>query len=152
MAIITTLFAALADFFEHHKGDIASKMAASAGYDILKKSVNFKTLAAKIKGYFKKEEQADQFIEQVCNQPILEGEDPQKALRKTYEKLTGETFPTELLQDLKIWFVDNHETIQQTISASFSNTSGFNIGAQQAKGNIYNVQGDYNKGNERKEH
>jgi hypothetical protein len=151
MAIITTLFAALADFFEHHKGDIASKMAASAGYDILKKSVNFKSLAAKIKGYFKKEEQADQFIEQVCIQPIQKGEDPQTALRKIYEQFTGETFPTELLQDLKTWFADNGESIHQTTTVSFTHTSGFNIGAQQAKGNIYNVQGDYNKGNEQKE-
>lgn len=151
MAITTTLFAALADFFEHHKGDIASKMAASAGYDILKKSLNFKGLAAKIKGYFKKEEQADQFIEQVCNQPVQEGEDPQAALRKTYEKFTGEIFPSEFLQDLKTWFADNREAIQQTTTVSFSHSSGFNIGAQQAKGNIYNVQGDYNKGNERKE-
>jgi len=151
MAIITTLFAALANFFDHHKGDIASKMAASAGYDILKKSLNFKTLAAKIKGYFKKEEQADQFIEQICNQPVQEGQDPQTALRNTFEKFTGEIFPTELLQDLKAWFADNRDVIQQTTTVSFSNTSGFNIGAQQAKGDIYNVQGDYNKGNERKE-
>lgn len=151
MAIITTLFAALADFFEHHKGDIASKMVASAGYDILKKSVNFKNLAAKIRGYFKKEEQADQFIEQVCNQPIQEGEDPQMALRKTYEQFTGETFPPEMLQDLKTWYTDNRDAIQQTTTANFNHTSGFNIGAQQAKGNIYNVQGDYNNSNERKE-
>ncbi|CAN5585832.1 hypothetical protein BH10BAC2_BH10BAC2_11260 [soil metagenome] len=151
MALITTLFAALADFFEHHKGDIASKMAASAGYDILKKSLNFKGLAAKIKGYFKKEEQVDQFIEQVCNQPIQEGEDPQTAIRTTYEKFTGDPFPPELMKDLKIWFADNREAIQQTTTVTFSQTSGFNIGAQQAKGNIYNVQGDYNKGNEPKE-
>jgi hypothetical protein len=151
MAIITTLFAALADFFEHHKGDIASKMAASAGYDILKQSLNFKDLAGKIKGYFKKEEQADQFIEQVCSQPIQEGEDPQEVLSKTYEKFAGELFPPELLQDLKTWFADNREAIHQTTTVSFNHSSGFNIGAQQAKGNIYNVQGDYNNGNERKE-
>lgn len=151
MAVITTLFAALSGFLIEHKGDIASKMAASAGYDILKKSLDFKSLATKIKGYFKKEEQADKFIEQICNQPIKEGEDPQTALRTTYEQFTGETFPSGMFEELKTWFANNSEIIQQTTTVSFSHSSGFNIGAQQAKGNIYNVQGDYNRGNERKE-
>lgn len=151
MDITTTLFAALASFFMHHKGDIASKMVASAGYDILKKSLNFKGLVTKIKDYFKKEEQADQFIEEVCNQQIQEKEDPQVALRATYEKVTGETFPPELLQELKTWFEENREAMEQTANVSFNNSSGFNIGAQQAKGNIYNIQGDYNNRNERKE-
>lgn len=151
MEIITTLFAALSEFLTEHKGDIASKMAASAGYDILKKSLDFKGLATKIKCYFKKPEQPEQFIEQVCNQPIQESEDPETSLRTAYEKFTGETFPPQLLQDLKTWFKDNSEAIQQTTIVSFNKSSGFNIGAQQAKGNIYNVQGDYNKGNERKE-
>jgi hypothetical protein len=151
MAIIATLFAALSDFLIEHKGDIASKMAASAGYDILKKSLDFKGLAARIKGYFKKEEQADKFIEQICNQPIREGEDPQMELRKAYEQFTGESFPPELLGELKTWFTKNREAIQQTTTVSFSHSSGFNIGAQQAKGNIFNVQGDYNTANEQKE-
>lgn len=151
MAIITTLFAALSDFFTEHKGDIASKMVASAGYDILKKSLDFKGLAAKVKGYFKKEEEVDKFIEQVCNLPIREGEDPQMALHTAFEQITHEAFPPDLLLELKTWFANNREAIQQTTTATFSHSSGFNIGAQQAKGNIYNIQGDYNKNNERKD-
>lgn len=146
-----TLFAALCTFFIDHSGDIASKMVASAGYDILKNTLNFKELTGKIKGFFKKDEQAEKFIEQVCNRQISKDEDPEQMLYSTFENVTGEAFPPALLEELKSWFEKNKEAIIQTTNISFTNTTGFNVGTQQAKGNIYNIQGDFNSENGKKE-
>ena len=151
MVATTTLFAALCTFFINHSGDIASKMAASAGYDILKKSLDFKGLSGKIKGFFKRDEDPDKFIERVCNHELPVGENPEPVLQSTFETLTGESFPFALLGELKSWFEESKEAITQTANVSFSNTTGFNVGAQQAKGNIYNIQGNYNVGNGKKE-
>jgi|GEM_PF-941883 len=149
--MVTTLFAALCTFFINHSGDIASKMVASAGYDILKSTLNFKGLTGKIKDFFKEDEQAEKFIEQICNRQIQEEEDPEKMLHSTFENVTGEAFPPALLEELKSWFEKNKEAIVQTTNINFTNTTGFNVGTQQAKGSIYNIQGDFNSENGRKE-
>ncbi len=153
MADTTTLFTALTTFFTDHGGDIASKMAASAGYDILKNALNFKGLAGKIKGFFKKDDQAEKFIKEVCNRQIEKSDDPQSMLSSTYHDVTGETeaLPDGLLQELKAWFEENKTKIAEVNNVSFKDTTGFNVGVQKAKGNIFNIQGNYNAGNGKNE-
>lgn len=144
MPLVTTLFSALAAFFLHHKGDIASKMVASGGYDMLKKSLDLGGLSSKIKRFFKKDDQADQFVKELCNQPLPGATTPEQAIRDVYKSVTGESQPDGLFAELGSWFQENGDALLQAVTATQQNTSGFNIGGQQAKGNIYNVQGDYN--------
>lgn len=151
MLITTTIFTALCSFFSEHSGDIASKMVASAGYDILKKSLDFKGLSQRIKKFFKNEAQADKLIEQICNNELPEDQQPEFALQTAFETLTNESYSPNLLSEIKSWIDENKEAIIQNSTNNFNNTSGLNIGVQQAKGNIYNVQGDYNINHGKKE-
>ncbi len=141
MVVTSTIFAALAAFFLNHGADIAGKMVASAGYDILKGTA--KGLTSHIKGFFSSEKQAESFVEEICTRENEEGADPKLTVEKLYQQLTGNSSPAELLNTMKEWFEENRETLSQSVTASFNNTSGFNIGAQQAGGNINNIAGDY---------
>ncbi len=147
----TSLFTVLTGFFSLHGGDILSKMTASAGYDILKRNLDFKGLGGKIKGFFSKDEQAEAFIREVCNRQVPIAVSPQEALTTAYTDITGESIPEGLQQQLKEWFTANSDKIAKVYNISLTNTSGINVGVQKAKGNIYNIQGDYNAANGKKE-
>jgi hypothetical protein len=143
MIISTTLFSVLAAFFNHHKGDIASKIAASAGYDWLKKAFDLKGLASRVRKFFKNDQDADKFVEEVCTREVTGDQTPEQALQEAYKSVTGQDQPDGLLPELQSWFQENGDALLQPINANQQNTSGFNIGGQLAKGNIYNIQGDY---------
>ncbi|MDB5002099.1 MAG: hypothetical protein JWQ34_324 [Mucilaginibacter sp.] len=139
-----SLLAGIYTFFQTHEGDIASKMIASAGYDILKKSLDFKSLKDKIGGFFKKKEDQDEFIKQLCDVKIDNETNTEQSVKSTYEKITGDTFQPEIINLIKEWMSQHHGEIQNLNNITISNSTGFNIGVQSAQGNIVNVQGDYN--------
>lgn len=142
--MMTSLFAALTSFFLAHKGDIAAKMAASAGYDLLKKGLNFKPLIQKLKGFFQKESDSENFVRSICDSTLPKDSNAVNALEQNYRKLTGAAMPEELLPILREWFEENQDAISQTNSVHIEQSSGIAIGVQNAKGNIINVTGDYN--------
>jgi len=138
-----SLLAGLYTFFQAHDGDIASKMIASAGYDILKKSLDFKSLKEKLGGFFKKKEDQEEFVKQLCDTHTLDDTSTEDTVKSTYEKITGETFQPEIIALIKEWMSQQHSEIQNLNNITISHSSGFNIGVQNAQGNIFNVQGDY---------
>lgn len=140
---MNTILSALYDFYVAHDGDIMSKIIASAGYDALKKALDFKALKQRLGGFFKKDQDSETFIQQLCQAPVDENVTVSDKLKTEYEKITGEAFEAEILDQLKEWITENKENIQTLNNVSISNSSGFNIGVQNAKGNIVNVQGDY---------
>jgi hypothetical protein len=137
---MSTILSMLYEFISNHKGDIASKMLASAGYDMLKNSINFKSLKNRIKGYFKKDEQTQKFIEDVCNNQVTETS-IENEIAQLYKGITGSEHNSDLLSELRSWVSENQNSFNQ-FNVQFSNTSGFNIGNQSAGRDIYNIQGD----------
>lgn len=138
-----SLLAGLYAFFQAHDGDIASKMIASAGYDILKKSLDFKSLKEKLGSFFKKKEDQEEFVKQLCDTQTPDETLTAETVKSTYEKITGETFQPEIIALIKEWIGQQHGEIQNLNNITISHSSGFNIGVQNAQGNIFNVQGDY---------
>ena len=50
-------------------------MAASAGYDLLKKGLNFKPLIQKLKAFFHKEDDSENFVRSICDSPVPKDSD-----------------------------------------------------------------------------
>lgn len=142
--ITISLLAGLYTFFKAHDGDIASKMIASAGYDILKNSLDFKSLKEKLGRFFKKKEDQETFVKQLCDTTTTDESTAEESVKAAYEKITGETFQPEIITLIKEWMTQHHGEIQNLNNITISNSSGFNIGVQNAQGKIVNVQGDYN--------
>ena len=142
-----TILGSLITFLFHHKADIASKIAASAGYDAIKKSLNFKDLAGKVKTFFKRPEQSDQFVDQVVHKELGENEAAEAAIARIYQHVTGDQVPSGLMEAITAWLKENEQAILQTTNATFNNVNGFAIGSQHAQGNIQNIQGDMNINN-----
>lgn len=140
---MSTILSSIYDFFIAHDGDMASKILASAGYDVLKNSVDFKSLKDKIKKFFTKDEDVEEFISNIATLPLEVNVKPEAAVKAEYEKLVGQPFEDEILESVKIWLADNKEQIKTINVVSISNSSGFNIGTQTAGRDVVNVAGNY---------
>ncbi|MBX2896828.1 MAG: hypothetical protein KF763_15385 [Cyclobacteriaceae bacterium] len=138
-----TIFSALCAFVLEYKAEIASKIIANAAYDALKKVFDFKSLKGKIKKFFKKDKDADQFIKNICEIEPEDSKDPEIDLKSQYEKISGQEYSNELSELIKEWIKENKATISTINEMSFANKKGFNIGVQNAKKNIFNIQGDF---------
>jgi hypothetical protein len=144
----TTLIATMYAFLEAHREDIASKVIASACYDILKKSLNFGTLKSKLQGFFKKDQDSEKFIETLCEQKMTSDGSADEAVKKAYESIAEQPFDEKVLTLINDWLSENKEAIQNlTVINNTNNSGGFNIGSQNAGSNIYNIQGDFKPGN-----
>lgn len=137
-----TIFGAIVAFLIKEKAGIASKVIASATYDFLKKTLNFNDLKIKIGNLFKTEKDTEIFIESLCEKPATEnfGND----VATLYSNITGNKAPNELLSLIENWVKENKQSIENINNIQITNSSGFNIGVQNAKRDIINVQGDYN--------
>jgi hypothetical protein len=149
--MMTSLFAALASFFIAHKGDIAAKMAASAGYDLLKKGLNIKPLIQKLKRFFSKDSDSESFVRSIFDSTVSKDSDPVNALQQNYRQLTAGDMPSEILPVLREWFEENQDAIAQINTVQIEQSSGIAVGVQNAKGNIFNITGDYNINEPKKE-
>ncbi|MHC0632869.1 hypothetical protein ACYE2N_00490 [Flavobacterium sp. MAHUQ-51] len=125
------------------KAGIASKVIASATYDGLKKVLDFSTLKSRISKFFKKEEDADKYIETICNTESKNSSKPFRDVEDCYEEVSGESYNEELYNEVKKWIEENQEQITKVSKMEFENEKGFNIGVQNAGKNIFNIQGDY---------
>lgn len=137
-----TIFGAIVAFLVQEKAGIASKVIASATYDFLKKNLNFNGLKSKIGGLFKSEKDSDKFIEQLCEKPVSDNFN--NDIIALYSNVTGNTAPESLLKLIEEWIKENKESIENINNIQISNSSGFNIGVQNARRDIINIQGDYN--------
>lgn len=140
-----TVFSALCDFVLQYKAEIASKVIASAAYDGLKKVLDFKSLINRIRKFFKSEKDAEAYVKTICETNAGNPEDLDKDLEHHYKELSGEKPVLEMIKELKNWIKENQTAISSITEINFSNQKGFNIGVQNAKKNIYNIQGDFNK-------
>lgn len=138
-----TIFSALCTFLLASKSEIALHLIAHATYDGLKNVLHFAALKTRIKKFFTKEEDADKYLESICNKESKNISEPIRDIKTSYEELTGETFPNELYDEIKNWIVENADQITKVSKMDFSNIKGFNIGVQNAGKNIINIQGDY---------
>lgn len=140
---MNTILSSIYDFFIAHDGDMASKILASAGYDVLKNSVDFKSLKDKITKFFTKDEDVEKFISSLATSTLEANVKPEDAVKAKYEKLVGQPFEDEILESVKTWLTDNKEQIKTINVVSISNSSGFNIGTQTAGRDVVNVAGNY---------
>ena len=145
-----TVFSALCDFVLEYKAEIASKVIASAAYDGLKKVLDFKGLINRLKKFFKSEKEAETYLKDICETGAINPSDPDQDLKNHYQELSGEKSVPELIDELKSWIKENQPTISSITEMNFSNQTGFNIGVQKAKKNIYNIQGDFTQKSKKK--
>lgn len=138
-----TIFSSICEFLLAHKADIASKVIASATYDGLKKVLDFSTLKNRISKFFKKEEDAEKYIEVLCNTEPKNISKPYRDIEDSYEEISGEAYNEEIYNEVKKWIEENQEQITNVAKMEFQNEKGFNIGVQNAGKNIFNIQGDY---------
>nr|WP_314494553.1 hypothetical protein [uncultured Chryseobacterium sp.] len=144
-----TIFDSIVDFLITEKAGIASKMLASASYDILKANLPFKSLKQRIGNMFKTERDADTFLKELCEKPATDSY--QKDVANVYLETTGIVAPDNLVTLLEEWVKENRQSIENVNNIQISNSSGFNIGVQNAKKDIINIQGDYHSKNETNE-
>jgi len=140
---IATIFSSVCAFLLAHKADIASKVIASATYDGLKKVLDFSSLKSRISKFFKKEEDAEKYLETICNAESKNTAMPYRDIEDSFEEITGEKFDSELYNEIKNWVEENQGQISNVSKMEFKNEAGFNIGIQNAGKNILNIQGDY---------
>ncbi|MCT3991086.1 hypothetical protein HZQ23_08165 [Elizabethkingia anophelis] len=138
---MTTIFESVVTFLLAEKAGIASKVLASATYDILKKSLNFSALKMKIRNMFKSDSETQQFIDGLCETPATNNY--HNDVTGLYSATTGNVAPENLIFLLEEWIKENKESIEDINNIQISNSSGFNIGVQNAKRDIINIQGDY---------
>lgn len=138
-----SIFSTVCAFLLAYKEDIASKVLASATYDVLKKTLDFSSLKERIKKYFKREDDVEKYLETICNTESKNKEKPYRDIEDSFEKLTGEKYESELFEELKKWIQENETQITSVSKMNFNNESGFNIGVQNAGKNIINIKGDY---------
>ncbi|WP_316777869.1 hypothetical protein [Pedobacter antarcticus] len=140
----TTVLATLYLFLDAHKEDIASKVIASASYDVLKKSLNFSSLKKKLTGFFKKDEDSERFMEAICEKKMMTDSAADDEVKQIYESTSGLVYDDKVISFIKEWLLENKSAIQSlNIVTNSNNSGGFNIGSQNAGRNIYNIQGDF---------
>jgi len=144
------ILASLLQFWDHEQSGIASKIVASATYDILKKNINFKPLFQRIGKMFKSDEQAEAFVKEVCERKSTGalGHD----VGALFKEVTGEQqAPAELFGQLSEWARENLDSIKNLNNLSAAKSSGFLIGSQQAGRDINMIQGNYYSNPEKNE-
>jgi hypothetical protein len=140
---MATIFSSICAFLLANKTAIATKVIASATYDGLKKVLDFSSLKNRIKRFFKKDEDAEKYIETICNTQSKNEAKPYRDIEDSFEELTGEKFDNELFNEIKNWIEENQGQISNVSKMEFKNEGGFNIGIQNAGKNIFNIQGNY---------
>jgi len=138
-----TIFSAASAFILAYKADIASKVIASATYDVLKNTIDFSPLKERLSKFFKKDTDIDTYLETICSQESVNTSKPQRDIEDVFESVTGEKYNEEMFTEIKGWIKENESVLTQVSKMKFSNTNGFNIGVQNAKKNIINISGDY---------
>jgi hypothetical protein len=140
---MATIFSSICTFLLANKAAIASKVIASATYDGLKKVLDFSSLKSRISKFFKKEEDAEKYLETICNTESKNTTKPYRDIEDSFEEITGEQFDNELYDEIKNWVEENQGQISNVSKMEFKNEGGINIGIQNAGKNIFNIQGDY---------
>ncbi|OXB10201.1 hypothetical protein B0A81_04115 [Flavobacterium plurextorum] len=138
-----TIFSAVSAFVLAYKADIATKVIASATYDVLKNTIDFSSLKERIKKFFKNETEVDTYLETICSQKSVNTSKPQRDIEDVFESVTGEKYNEDIFSEIKEWIKENESVLTQVSTMKFNNTNGFNIGVQNAKKNIINISGDY---------
>ncbi|MET3029192.1 hypothetical protein ABXT06_21115 [Flavobacterium sp. UW10123] len=138
-----TIFSAVSAFVLAHKADIASKVVASATYDIIKNTVDFAGLKKRLTNYFKNDSETDTYLQTICSSESVNVSKPKRDIEDTYESLTGQKFDDKIFEEISSWIKENESQLTKVSAMEFNNTNGFNIGVQNAKKNIINITGDY---------
>lgn len=139
-----TIFSSICTFVLAHNAEIVSSVIASAAYDGLKKVLDLTSLKNRIKKFFPKKDDAEKYIETICNLEAKNIAEPCMEIKDSFEKLTGGNFDNDLYNEIKKWIEENKEQITNVSKMNFKNKGGFNIGIQNAGKNIFNIHGDYN--------
>lgn len=141
-----TVFSSVCAFLIANKGEIISKVIASAAYDGLKKALNFKSLKERLKKFFKSEDDSEKFIETMCSEHASNAKEPEVDIERCFKKISTNSYSQDVFLEIKNWVEENKERIISVSQITQNNQSGFNIGVQNAGKDIYNIQGDLHKG------
>lgn len=115
----------------------ASAIAGGITWDATKQYLlsPFKTRFSK---FFKDEEQAETYLESLCNNKVVNLNKPYRDVEDKYEEIVKTELPQEFIEELKQFIIDNKELIE-TMNTQ-ANTA-FNIKEQHASRDISNVNG-----------
>lgn len=141
--MITVLAAALCKFFVAQKASIASSIIARGTYDIVKDNLNLGSLKQKVSSFFLNDEQAEAFVEQICQKEANNVEKPYRDIEDIYEAITSKMYDSSVYDSIESWAKENEAAIYNASQMHFTNQGGFNIGNQSAGKDIYNIQGDF---------
>jgi len=136
-----TILSEIVAFLNQDPTGIASSVIASASYDFLKNTLNFKSLKTKIGKLFKSEKETEIFIRNLCERPA--SNNVESDIKALYQETTGSQAPLDIQSLLVDWLKENKHAIENINNIQISNSSGFNIGVQNAARDIINIQGDY---------
>lgn len=142
-AELTTIFSSICAYLMVNKGQIATSVLARASYDGLKKVLDFSSLKKRLKRFFKKESEVDEYIENLFSQSANNPTKPYRDVEDVYEQVTGNDFQSEIFDEIAEWIKKNSDQLIEVSKMQFGNKGGFNIGIQNAGKNIFNIQGDY---------
>ncbi len=138
-----TIFSAVSAFVLAYKADIASKVIASATYDVLKNTIDFSSLKERIKKFFKNDTEVDTYLETICSQASVNTSKPQRDIEDVFESVTGEKYNEDMFTEIKRWIKENESVLTQVSKMDFFKPNGFNIVLNTEKKNIINISGDY---------
>ncbi|MGF7028587.1 hypothetical protein [Sphingobacterium multivorum] len=136
-----TILSEIVAFLNQDPTGIASSVIASASYDFLKNTLNFKSLKTKIGKLFRSEKETEIFIQNLCERPA--SNNVESDIKALYQETTGSQAPLDIQSLLVDWLKENKHAIENINNIQISHSSGFNIGVQNAARDIINIQGDY---------
>lgn len=115
---------------------VSTGIVANLTYDGLKK-IKVK-LNNKLKEKFVNEDEVNNFINEISTGNVINVTKPYRDIEDAYEKVTGRDIPTDFIDILKQWVNDNKEVFTQS-NVTMNN---LHIEKQEAKRDIYNIQGN----------
>lgn len=113
----------------------ASAIAGGITWDIVKDYL-VSPFAKKFRRYFKDDNQIRSFLELLYKNRAINEDKPYRDVEDRYEELTGKDMPEDFIEELKQFIID-HSNLIDNMNMESRNT--FNIGSQQAKRDIYNI-------------
>jgi hypothetical protein len=140
--MVETILLALSTFVIANKSAIAAGVVSSASYDVIKGSVNISKLQKQVSRFFKSDEQTDDYLKTLCEKKASNPHKPERDLEDEYEAIAQQKYDPQLFEEIKSWIQNNEDELVKHYM-NLENQSGFNIGVQNSRKNIFNIGGDY---------
>ncbi len=115
----------------------ASAIAGGITWDVSKKII-LTPMKNAISKFFQTEDETAKFIETISTTEVVNTNKPYRDIEDIYEDVANREFPTELIDIIKKFFIDNKELID---TMNKSTSGSINVKEQHAGRDINNVIG-----------